>query len=176
MSDITYTRITPNGEEKCSLLDGDGMTIEGKKEAIKEVCESNGAHCVKRCGANFDCPLFETNGSCLRDSVIDRNYRTLVDAGLIKPPVNFVKASPDDEVESEGDAVESDAVNHPNHYTQNGIECIAAIRASMTADGFMDYCKGNVLKYLWRWRDKGGVEDLHKARVYLDWLIEEASK
>lgn len=67
-----------------------------------------------------------------------------------------------------------DNVNHPEHYTRGGIECIAAIRASMDPDGFSDYCKGNVLKYLWRWRDKGGVEDLRKARVYLDWLIDVA--
>lgn len=67
-----------------------------------------------------------------------------------------------------------DSVSHPLHYTQNGIECIEAIKASMTSDGFMDYCKGNVLKYIWRWRDKGGVEDLEKARVYLNWMIEEA--
>lgn len=71
---------------------------------------------------------------------------------------------------------EDDKVNHPNHYTKGGIECIDAIKASMTSDGFCDYCKGNVLKYLWRWRDKGGVQDLEKAKVYLDWLIEEAKK
>ena len=68
----------------------------------------------------------------------------------------------------------SDTVNHPAHYTYGGIECIEAIKASMTADGFCDYCKGNILKYIWRWRSKGGVEDLKKARVYLDWLIQSA--
>ena len=67
-------------------------------------------------------------------------------------------------------------VNHPNHYCQGGIECIKAIEASMPADGFQDYCKGNVLKYIWRWRDKAGVEDLKKARVYLNWMIESAEK
>ncbi len=70
----------------------------------------------------------------------------------------------------------SDMINSPKHYTQNGIECIEAIKASMTSDGFLDYCKGNVLKYIWRWRDKGGAEDLEKARVYLTWMIEEAEK
>jgi len=40
---------------------------------------------------------------------------------------------------------------------------------------FKDYCQGNVLKYAWRWRFKNGTEDLKKARVYLDWLIEAAS-
>ena len=67
-------------------------------------------------------------------------------------------------------------VNHPNHYCQGGIECIKAIEASMPPEGFQDYCKGNVLKYIWRWRDKAGVEDLKKARVYLNWLIESAEK
>lgn len=66
----------------------------------------------------------------------------------------------------------SDKVYHPDHYCNGGIECITAIRASMTADGFMDYCKGNIIKYLWRWRDKGGVQDLEKASVYLTWLID----
>ena len=70
----------------------------------------------------------------------------------------------------------ADNINHPPHYTQGGIECIDAIRASMTPSGFCDYCKGNVLKYLWRWADKGGVEDLCKAAVYLNWLIETAEK
>lgn len=70
----------------------------------------------------------------------------------------------------------NDHVNHPNHYCQGGIECIKAIEASMPPDGFQDYCKGNVLKYIWRWRDKAGVEDLKKARVYLNWLIESAEK
>ena len=72
------------------------------------------------------------------------------------------------------DNSEPDMVNHPNHYCQGGIECIKAIEASMTPEGFQDYCKGNVLKYLWRWRDKAGVQDLEKAMVYLNWLIESA--
>ena len=69
-----------------------------------------------------------------------------------------------------------DMVNHPNHYTQGGIECIKAIEASMPPDGFQDYCKGNVLKYVWRFRQKNGLEDLKKARVYLNWMIESLEK
>ena len=72
--------------------------------------------------------------------------------------------------------MQNDNVNHPSHYTQGGIECIEAIKASMTSDGFQDYCKGNCLKYIWRWRQKGGVEDLKKAKVYLDWMIDSATK
>lgn len=66
----------------------------------------------------------------------------------------------------------SDNVNHPDHYTQGGVECIAAIRASMTLEAFRGYLKGNIQKYLWRYEKKNGLEDLKKAHVYLGWLIE----
>lgn len=65
-----------------------------------------------------------------------------------------------------------DAVQHPSHYTQGGIECIEAIKAALGKDGFTDYCRGNVYKYCWRFRDKNGIEDLRKAKVYLEWMIE----
>jgi hypothetical protein len=68
----------------------------------------------------------------------------------------------------------SDPVN-PSHYKQGGIECIEAIKAA-TGDGFVGYVWGNVLKYLWRWPKKGGIDDLKKARWYLDRLIKEAGE
>ncbi len=64
-----------------------------------------------------------------------------------------------------------DPVKHPNHYTQGGIECIDAIRAAL-GSGFADYCAGNVIKYIWRHKFKNGIEDLRKAAVYLQWMIE----
>lgn len=79
-------------------------------------------------------------------------------------PIDIPVAKPDDKV------------NHPSHYTRGGIECIEAIKASMFPGGFQDYCKGNVLKYIWRWRNKGGIEDLEKARVYLNWMIDSAKE
>lgn len=66
-----------------------------------------------------------------------------------------------------------DPVNHPDHYTSGGIECIDAIRASMTPDEFRGMLKGNAMKYLWRYRLKGKpVQDLEKAAWYLARLIE----
>lgn len=70
----------------------------------------------------------------------------------------------------------SDMVNHPSHYTTGGIECIKAIEASMSPEGFQDYCKGNIIKYTWRYKFKNGLEDLKKARVYLNWMIESMEK
>ena len=57
-----------------------------------------------------------------------------------------------------------DMVNHPPHYNKAGIECIDAIEA-MTEEG-------NIMKYLWRYRYKNGVEDLNKAQWYLKKLID----
>lgn len=72
---------------------------------------------------------------------------------------------------------EKDPVKHPAHYCKGGIECIDAIRASMSREAFAGYCKGNCLKYLWRYEAKGRrVEDLEKAQVYLGWLIDEEKK
>jgi len=66
----------------------------------------------------------------------------------------------------------NDAIN-PAHYQSGDIECIDAIKASMLTDEFLGYLKGNLQKYVWRYRQKGGVEDLRKARWYLDRLISE---
>ncbi len=69
----------------------------------------------------------------------------------------------------------SDMVNHPEHYIGQ-IETIDFIRDKLTTRGFTDYCCGNVIKYLSRWRKKGGIQDLRKANVYLDWMIASAEK
>jgi len=71
----------------------------------------------------------------------------------------------------------SNMVEHPNHYNQDGeVECIDAIRASLGPVGFRAYCKGNCIKYLWRYEYKNGLEDLKKAQVYLGWLVETLEK
>jgi hypothetical protein len=68
----------------------------------------------------------------------------------------------------------ADPIN-PSHYKQGDIECIEAIKAA-TGGGFIGYVWGNVLKYLWRWPKKGGVDDLRKAAWYLDRLIKEVGE
>ena len=68
-----------------------------------------------------------------------------------------------------------DMVNSPPHYNQAGVECIDAIRAA-TDEGYEYYLQGNIIKYLWRYRYKNGVEDLKKAQWYLAKLIEERDR
>jgi hypothetical protein len=74
----------------------------------------------------------------------------------------------------------TDFVNHPPHY-QGSIECIEAIEACMSPEAFKGALKANVMKYVWRYEAKGGVESLQKAQWYLTRLIatveaEEARK
>ena len=67
-------------------------------------------------------------------------------------------------------------VNHPSHYTQGAIECIDAIKeATKGLFGIEAVCTGNIIKYVWRWKFKNGVEDLRKADWYLQRLIKEAT-
>lgn len=65
-----------------------------------------------------------------------------------------------------------DNVEHPSHYCRGGIECIDAIEASLGKDEFTGFLRGNIIKYVWRYKDKNGLEDLKKAQWYLNKLIE----
>lgn len=68
----------------------------------------------------------------------------------------------------------SDNVNHPSHYTAGNIECIDAIQEAVKGlEGDEAFFTGNILKYMWRWKRKNGVEDLKKARFYIDRLIKQ---
>ena len=65
-----------------------------------------------------------------------------------------------------------DEVNSPSHYTlDQDIECIDAIKAQLTKEEFRGYLKGNIAKYLWREKIKGGLVSLQKAKWYLSYLI-----
>lgn len=61
-------------------------------------------------------------------------------------------------------------VINPSHYNKGNIECIDAIKESMSEEAYKGFLKGNVIKYLWRYEDKNKKEDLDKASVYLEWL------
>lgn len=66
-----------------------------------------------------------------------------------------------------------DMVNHPSHYqSEYGLEVIDVIKAfTSNLTGVEATDTGNVLKYMCRWKNKNGVEDLKKAKWYLEHLI-----
>lgn len=70
----------------------------------------------------------------------------------------------------------ADNVNHPSHYTFGGIELIDVWEATMSTEALQGLYKGNVMKYLWRYEHKNGLEDLRKAEFYLKRLIAAVEK
>lgn len=93
--------------------------------------------------------------SCWAQSAMDKDAQKTFNKALREHYEDFYK----------------DNVNNPHHYNHKGVECIAAIEASMEPTQFKGYLKGNILKYLWRYEYKNGLEDLKKAQWYLNKLI-----
>ena len=66
---------------------------------------------------------------------------------------------------------QSDPVNSPTHYQTGLIETIDSIKNILGHEKFQAYCIGNVIKYLSRYREKNGLEDLKKAETYISFII-----
>lgn len=65
-----------------------------------------------------------------------------------------------------------DNVNHPSHYTKGKVECLDALEsATIGKSGIEAVCVANVIKYLWRYEEKNGLEDVKKAQFYLNRLL-----
>ena len=71
----------------------------------------------------------------------------------------------------------NDNVNKPAHYTQGSIECIDAIAEVVKElKGMEAVNTANVIKYMWRWKHKNGVEDVKKAAWYCVDLVKRLEK
>ena len=67
-----------------------------------------------------------------------------------------------------------DNVNCPKHYCKGGVESIEFVKAAVSnLSGFEAVCVANIIKYMWRYKEKNGLEDVMKAAKYLEWLQEE---
>ena len=70
-----------------------------------------------------------------------------------------------------------DNVNCPKHYCKGGVESIDFVKAAVSnLSGFEAVCVANIIKYMWRYKEKNGLEDVMKAAKYLEWLQEEVEK
>ena len=134
------------------IRDGDGHEWHGVKAAPKDEYSDAAS------------TFWEHKGSP-RNNIIA--YR------LHKPDINS-RAS-DDRLEQDlNECIGQDVVNHPSHYTKGNIECIDAIDSATTGkSGIEAVCVANVIKYLWRYEEKNGLEDVKKAQWYLNKLISE---
>lgn len=129
-----------------------------------------GEHCQKRRYC-FNCVLYRKRGTKCCEEYANENPEEvahLLDFEVIDDTPNIAEA-----VEKYGEDVKPDPVNRPAHYTSGGIECIDAMQAAFGDEAVKDFCLCNAFKYLWRHRQKNGVEDLKKCRWYLNRLITE---
>lgn len=149
------------------------MTRDEKAQSLYDFCDNKTFNCT-------DCPLskkydketdeYTDTYACIFDEMSD---------DMLNKCYNWYKEldpSACENAEAECCEVESDndMVNHPSHYTQGGIECIDALKAAtVSKTGIEAVCTANAIKYLWRYEEKNGIEDVKKARWYIDRLIKE---
>ena len=148
------------------------MTREEKAEMLDECCHFYGKcdNCELRKKYDKETDVFTDEAGCVFDEMND---------DMLNKCYNWYKELDQASCENAEDSCcgkESnvDMVNHPSHYTQGGIECIDALKAAtVSKTGIEAVCTANAIKYLWRYEEKNGIEDVKKARWYIDRLIRE---
>ena len=145
------------------------MTRKEKEIILYNYCDNKTFNCI-------DCPLskkydketdeYTDTYACVFDEMSD---------DMLNKCYNWYKELDPSACENaEAKEPDVDMVNHPSHYTQGGIECIDALKAAtVSKTGIEAVCTANAIKYLWRYEEKNGVEDVKKARWYIDILMKE---
>lgn len=147
-------------------------TVEDKLKRISEAPEQKPLGQVENVGSI----IFKQNEhtrKLIDEAIMEyrENVRDRFESGRIVTEIVIPKGVERGTLPSS--VVKNDNVNHPKHYCKGGLECIQVIKAQLTPQQYEGYLYGNVLKYMWRWPEKNGIEDLRKAAHYLMWLQEE---
>ena len=130
---------------------------------------------VKFCDEQTGCSY------CLLKKISDEDYCDFDEWSVDKLAIAYDRVYKNGEARLDGshlkDAelnIEPDMVSHPKHYNQGGIECIDALKAATVGKrGIEAVCVANVIKYLWRYEEKNGIEDVRKAKWYIERLLKE---
>lgn len=147
-------------------------------EELREIKEKSSENCPT-------CPYIKVcskmNGAAC-DMYEDLNF--LIVTG-IEPTIEAIPPATDDIIIQTGGGnffspiseESNDMVNHPKHYTMGKYECIDVLE-DVTKDlkGAEAICTANAIKYLWRWKQKNGIEDLKKAKWYIQHLIDKGAE
>lgn len=148
------------------------MTREEKAEMLDECCHFYGKcdNCELRKKYDKETDVFTDEAGCVFDEMSDDMLNKCYNWYKEISPATCENA----EAECCDKEPDGDMVNHPSHYTQGGIECIDAIKAAtVSKTGIEAVCTANAIKYLWRYEEKNGIEDVKKAKWYIDRLIKE---
>lgn len=154
------------------------MTRDEMVRTLSEFCD--------KCSSCYGCLLdsFSNNAICHFDGWTDDKLAIAYDhvykngeARLDGSHLKDIKLNAEpDEFPAIGIEPENkpDMVSHPRHYTQGGIECIDALKAATVGKrGIEAVCVANIIKYCWRYEEKNGIEDVCKAKFYIERLLKE---
>ena len=129
------------------------MTREEKIKTLENFCDMREECCI----GDYDmCPIRSIVKDCslfgdVSDDVLDKCLES----------IEIYDAKPE-------------MVQHPAHYNQGKVECIDAMAAAtVNKRGIEAICVSNVIKYLFRYETKNGLEDVKKAQFYLNRLVDE---
>lgn len=143
----------------CSNWESPRMLRQEMVAKLRNYCD----HELDKYSHYEDCPGCVFNCLCNSTGVLD-DFDDLPD-GVLESAVKLIESpEPNDNL----DEPTNDPVNHPNHYCQGGIECIDVMEAAFNKQTVADFCICNAFKYIFRYKNKNGVEDVKKARWYLD--------
>lgn len=136
---------------------------DSRVKALSDFCDKQRlcADCPLKCGETTQDSSSEWSFDEMDEALIDDLYESLM--SLEKP-----KPDPAADVNKE-----NDPVNNPEHYTFGGIETVDYLRAKLTKEEFVGWCRGNALKYLSRAGHKDEeLQEYRKAAKYIEWIID----
>ena len=108
-------------------------------------------------------------GYCV-DQIIDAEMAKTLLTELYKRASSLVRDDADNGLKAASS--KTDAVNHPDHYKIGDIECIDVMLATQGVDAVINFCICNSFKYIYRHVNKNGLEDIRKAKWYLNKALE----
>lgn len=167
--------LEPHAKDWISIPEGADFYVRSK------VYEDNFFFCMDNSGIieTFDTILKNSwhRESTLKTINLPNNYDILWQRPTQPEALPFIDDNPQSlneqyaEIEQVRQAIK-DNVNHPSHYTKGKVECLDALEsATIGKSGIEAVCVSNIIKYLWRYEEKNGIEDVKKAKFYLNRLL-----
>lgn len=153
-------------------MDVGDMTRADMIAKLDAYCERR-MYCVNDPQGFDDCPFYgKNNEDDFEHMSDDQLVECLGKIGIyVKPDDDIVTK---EKIKQAINEINPDMVAHPPHYNQGGIECIDAIKSAVVGKtGIEAVCVANVIKYLWRYELKDGLQSVEKAAWYLNRLIKE---
>jgi hypothetical protein len=147
--------------------------MKSKSQKVREYFTKHPLATPKLVGDKFDVPMplvYKLRKEAHATFVAAQNTQAEVPQPPIILEYGFVNAKEEFKPSQRADDVQYGG----DHYKEMGVQPWAAMESWMSREAFMGFLRGNAIKYLARTEKKGGIEDLKKARHYLDKLVEIA--